>query len=47
MQSFMTNYINENKKLEAKEFFPPSLETQYSAAVNFNKETINTVLNFA
>ena len=25
----------------------PSLENEFSCAVNFNKETVNTVLNFA
>ena len=43
----MQNYIGENKKLEAKEFISPTLEHEYSCAVNFNKETVNTVLNFA
>ncbi len=43
----MNNYIDENKKLSAKEFVPPSLEYEFAAAANFNKETVNTVLNFA
>ncbi|CDW89487.1 n-acetyltransferase gcn5 [Stylonychia lemnae] len=47
LQTIMSSYIDENKKLSAKEFIPPSLENQYPCAVNFNKETVNTVLNFA
>lgn len=43
----MTDYIGENKKLEAKEIITPTLENEFSCAVNFNKETVNTVLNFA
>lgn len=31
----------------AKEIMAPSLEKEFSCAINFNKETINTVLNFA
>lgn len=43
----MSSYIDENKKLGAKEVIAPSLENEFSCAVNFNKETVNTVLNFA
>lgn len=43
----MSSYIDDNKKLSAKEFISPSLEHEYSCAVNFNKETVNTVLNYA
>jgi hypothetical protein len=43
----MTEYIDQNKILDANEFVPPSLAKEYSSAVNFNKETINNVLNFA
>jgi hypothetical protein len=43
----MNNYIQDNKRLGAKEIMTPSLENEFSCAVNFNKETVNTVLNFA
>ena len=42
----MNNYIQDNKRLGAKEIMTPSLETEFSCAVNFNKDTVNTVLNF-
>lgn len=48
MHSIMTSYIESNKLLGAKEALPPSLEHgEYSCAVNFAKETVNQVLNFA
>lgn len=47
MQNIISNYISENKVLAAKEVIPPSLENEYSCAFNFNKETVNSVLNFA
>jgi hypothetical protein len=47
MFSKMSNYIESNKKLGAKEVLSPSLEQEFSCAINFNKEAINTVLNFA
>jgi hypothetical protein len=47
LQTFLTSYIEENKKLGAKEIIMPSIEQEYQCAVNFNKETVNTVLNFA
>lgn len=43
----MSDYIHNNKVLGAKEVLPPSLEQEYSLAVNFNRETVNSVLNYA
>jgi hypothetical protein len=45
--SIMSDYIDQNKVLDAREVIPPSLQKEFSSAVNFNKETINNVLNFA
>ena len=47
LQRVMSQYLESNKVLGAKEFVSPSLEKEFSCAANFNRETVNTVLNFA
>ena len=47
MKKLMSEYIDTNKVLAAREIIPPSLQNEYSCAINFNKETVNTVINFA
>lgn len=47
MHNVLSDYIDNKKVLEAKEFIPPSLQSEYACAINFNKETVNTVLNYA
>ena len=47
IQKSMSDYIDKNMVLDSKEIVPPSLTNEFSNAVNFNKETVNTVINFA
>jgi hypothetical protein len=47
IQSIMSNYLDVNKVLSVKEIMPPGIENEFSCALSFNKETVNTVLNYA
>jgi len=47
LSNVLTDYLDEHKVHQAKEIVPPSLAKEYSCATNFNRETIESVLNFA